>query len=474
VAQALAIALNALSLAIISRRLGDADLGAYTLERRTMSLLQPLVLVGLTVATPLFIALRRGEGDVRHGEFATAGVVLVALFASAAATVMLVFPGPIAALAFGDPAAVGLARALAGFVLAMALYQGVYAVLRGYLQVGPANLLELTVVGMLPVATAWLGPHDVVSIMWWLNAGILLAALVWGVFALRGRLRHIVAAVRARSGTMLRYGLARTPGDLAVVGLFSLAPIVVVHFADARQAGYTSIVQSSLNLVAISAVPLGVLLLPRVALERGLGEGDLNPARYVMMAAATIDLSLGLCALLVIASPLVMSVWLPALPDGVVLAQQVAALGIPGYFFYLVFRSYLDAVHSRPYSSVATIMGLGLMALTLPAALLLVEPASVGASIPVAFGLTCVGVVTWRFTARSLPGLADQRPSLALLAWFACVLTAGLLLPSTHLWTIAGTIVAATTFLALLAIRRPPWFRKLLSRPPSALGASRT
>jgi O-antigen/teichoic acid export membrane protein len=466
VAQALAIALNALSLAIISRRLGAPDLGAYTLERRAMALLQPLAVLGLTVATPRFIAMRYGEDDPRHAEVAVAGVTLVALLAAVAGAVLLAFPAPVAALAFGDENEVGLARCLAGFVMATALFSAVYAVLRGYLEVGPANALEIVVVGVLPVTVAAFAPRDVESLMWYLNGGIAAAALVGGVFALRDRARHVARAVRRNAGAMLRYGLARTPGDLAVVALFSVTPLVVVHYAGTTEAGYTSIVLSSLNLVSVAAVPIGVLLLPRVALDRAR-LAAVPTRRYELLAAATVHVSLALAALLVLASPLLMAAWLPDVPDGAVLAQQVAALGVPAYVFHLVFRSYLDAVHTLPYSSAGTVAGLAVMIATLPLTLAVIEPAMLGAATSIALGLACTGAVTWHYVRQTMRNLGAARPSGALVVWFAGTTAFGVAFADDLVSAALATIVGGALYVALLLVQRPAWWTTLLEQAPS-------
>src|SRR4051812_48566048 len=127
-AQGASVLLNAASLAVISRRLGQVDLGLYTLERRSMAFLQPVVLLGLSVATPRFIALSLGAREESGPTYASAGVAVVGAAATILAAVMFLFPAPFAATVFGDTQELALTRALAGFVFATALFQIVYSV----------------------------------------------------------------------------------------------------------------------------------------------------------------------------------------------------------------------------------------------------------------------------------------------------------------------------------------------------------
>jgi O-antigen/teichoic acid export membrane protein len=176
--QVLVAILNVASLAIVSRRFGDVGLGLYALERRGAALIQPLVLLGVTVATPRFVAISIGRRSGADGSYAVTGLLVVGGMAAAAAALIVAWPAPVAAAVFGDPRSVGLARALGGLVLAVAAYQVVYAVFRGYLCMGRANLLELATVGLIPVCLAAVGPTDFLAFMWTLDGALLAVTLL--------------------------------------------------------------------------------------------------------------------------------------------------------------------------------------------------------------------------------------------------------------------------------------------------------
>jgi O-antigen/teichoic acid export membrane protein len=467
VTQALTLVLSAASLAILSRRLGELDLGLYTLERRAMALVQPLVLVGLTVATPRYVALSLGREDRREGGYALTGLTLVIALAGLLALPALAFPQPAAILFLGDAGHTALARALAGFVFATAVYQVVYSVFRGYLRMGRANGLELTVVGVLPCLLAAGGPLDLVAFMWLLNAGIAAAVVVALASApgvLRPAARRVRGALRQRTRRLLRYGFARTPGDAAIVGVFSLAPIAVVHSAGAVEAGYTSVVQSTVSLVAAAAVPLGVVLLPRAAAAAGAGSVDRDRS-YGVLAHATVDVGLILTGVAFVASPLLVRLWLPSAPGAVVTAQQIAVLGIAGYVFYIVFRSYLDAVDTRPLSSIPALAGFGLIALLLPAALgsgAMAAPVAASSALAAALALT--GGVTLRLACSRVAGFPTLRSSVPAAACLVASVPLGLAIadgPASLIGAGAGGALAGSAAV-LLAVRRP-WLVELTS-----------
>ncbi len=456
--------LNVGSLAIISRRLGEIDLGYYTLERRSSALIVPLVLLGVSVATPRYIALALGRGSGDERSYAVTGGLIVAFMAAATGALMAVWPRPVAGLVFGDPDAVGLARALAGLVVASALYQIVYAAFRGYLRMRRANGLELVTVGLAPVALAMAGPTDFLAFMWALN-GVIFAATVAAVVPWRRATRPLGSAVgasRRRGRELLRYGIPRTPGDFAVIAPFALAPLAVVHSAGPLEAGYTSVTLSTLNLVSIVAGPLGVLVLPHVALE--VGASATRTETWGRLAQATLDVSIGVAALLVLASPLVAAIWFADVPRTVVEAQRVVALGVPGYVFYMVFRSYLDAVDARPLSTLATMSGLLCFGAALPLLLLSSASATIAASAAVAVSVTAMGAVTWWLTRGRLSGYDHAGTALPPLLAALVIAAAGIALDDAGAGPIAlAVLLAAAAYAGLLLALRRPWLVALLA-----------
>lgn len=467
-AQLLSVGLNALSLALISRRLGQADLGIYTLERRGMSILQPFVLLGLSVATPRFVALSVEKHRAEAESYAATGSRIVFAVSAVFAIFVVVLPAPFAELFFGDVNAVGLARVLGAFTFATACFQITYSVSRGYLHMGRANAAEVVAIGAIPLMLAVIGPDNILDLMWWLAGGVALVALVLALSepGLRAALlspgRHATRAVRR---ALLRYGLARTPGDFAVVALFALAPIVVVHWAGPTDAGFTSIVVTALSFVAVGAVPLGVLLLPRVAVDISTSE-EFPHEKYVLLAEATADVSFALAGLLFVASPLVAEFWIPDAPAQVVTGMEIASIGIPGYVFYLVFRSYLDAIDHKPLSSTATIAGLGALVVLLPMLLIAdaFEP-TVSASVALLVALNIAGLVTYSLVRRRVKGFIG----IGFMAPVAFVLMLSVPIGVfTRNWGFAALVVVAVltgvAFLLALGASRRRWIVELHSR----------
>jgi O-antigen/teichoic acid export membrane protein len=472
-AQTVSALLTALSLAVVSRRFGSDDLGLYTLERRGMALLQPLMLVGLSVALTRYIALERGRRVQAHREQATAAVTLSVLTAGLLGLVMVVFPRPVAEVMFADADAVDLVYALAGFAFATVLFQLAYSAFRGHERLLAANLLELVVMGGLPLVLALVGPTDVVRFIWALNLAVVAATglalgrpgVLSGMFTIRVR-----ASVRSHARHLLRYGLARTPGDIAVVLLFVIPPVAVVQFATTSAAGYTSVVLSSVNLVAVCAVPLGVLLLPRVAVDLGTPEG-IDRRKYALLAGATFDTGILLSGVLLMASPLVISLWIPHPADAIVDAERLASLGVPGYVFHVVMRSYLDASDTRPLSSLSTVTGLvTLAAVLLPLLAATDMDATVSAAVALAVGMTAMGGTTFTMVARRLPGFVGGRTLASLSAWLVLsgavsVVISSKGLPATFAASTCGLAVAVAVPLLL----RREWALTLLE---SARGLS--
>jgi hypothetical protein len=163
----------------------------------------------------------------------------------------------------------------------------------------------------------------------------------------------------------------------------------------------------------------------------------------------------------------VIAFWLPSLPAQAITGEEIVALGLPGYVFYLIFRSYLDAVDVRPLSSVATVLGLCAL-LALLAALLSVdrlEP-TIAASAALAVALSVTGAVTLLLVNRRLGGLLRPRNHVAAPAACAGMVVAGLAVREGSLALVAATsVLLAAAYAAVLVISRPDWLMTLMQRP---------
>jgi len=390
-------------------RWDTAGFGAYVLARRTISMLQLPLLLGMAVAVTRYVSMAStGVGNQPRGTYFAAALGLVGLALAAVAIGLNLFAPAVAFLLFGDRAYASLVRALSLAVSGVVLHGVTYGELRGRVAMPAANALQGINLGVVPAVALLVPGLSVVGVValtggaWCAITGVTCAVIV-------RRVEHQpdARALRAAAAELLRYGAPRVPGDLALGALFTLPATVAAHRGGIEAAGFVGLAMSLLSMIGSLFAPIGHILLPAVSRMAAMGDvGGIRRDTHRLLAAA-----LGLTALMVLgleilAGPLLElylgTQFAPAVP----VVRLVMLAAFP-HVAYVILRNVLDAVHVRPYNAKNLLLALATFGAVS------VAPIAAGAAVPVAVvsGLAILGVLTVRDTLRVLREAALRGPA---------------------------------------------------------------
>jgi O-antigen/teichoic acid export membrane protein len=332
---------------LVATRAGPDGFTYYQVARGVISTLQPVVMIGLVIALQRYLP-RVGAGASRLGRQAfmvqvglVTGVGVVGWAAAPLIGEMLAIPG-------GAGPVRTIFVALAGIcLLALAV-----AALWGTGLVAAANLSTLVGLGVVPiVAFLLMGRVDLFLAV----QGAVLVALAVAVMVLviRSPRRDGAAPMDLhgpRLSTVLKYGLARVPGDVALPALYAF-PVFFVARASAGgpETGYLGFATSTVALVCSVFATLTPVLLPRLS-ER-LAGSTMSAATWRSLRAlpvAAVALAGVAVVVLFLLAPVIVRGYLgpefagaiPVLRAGLLPAMALAA-------FYAA-RPVLDALQDRP------------------------------------------------------------------------------------------------------------------------------
>lgn len=460
---------------LLALNAGAEGFASFSLVRQAVTLLFPVVTVGLVGGLPRYLALRETQTAPPAESYLAAAVGISAAAVAVAAAVPLAFPAAAARLFFGDPGATALVGPFVALLVATAAFHVAYGYFRGQLRVTRSNALQIAGVGVVPPLLVALWPDIAIDTLVLLMAaalGVLSAGSVLLPFV-RGMSGRARARVRVAGRTLLHYGVRRVPGELAQVGLFALVPVLTAHVATLRDVAYVAAGLQVLVLVAVAMGPLGVVLLP--ALARMWAQDRARASRQVAaLAALALHVALFALAQAVLFGDLAVRLWLGPAFEAAGTIVRVVVLGVPFYAFYFALRSALDAASVRSYNSRSNFAALGtfvgVAAATLTIGLMapaLCVATAFTAAIAVQGTATFVFVhrvfaVRWSDYAltRALP-LAAMTAVAGLAARPLIEDTAGALL------LLAGfELVLATAYVAALVGLRVPWTRMVLDVLP--------
>jgi O-antigen/teichoic acid export membrane protein len=322
---------------------GKEGFSEHAVARRTISLLSPLPLLGLSVALPRYIAFARGKGGVeRSGRYLGAAIWCVGSAVAICALAINVFSGFFSYFFFGSSSYKHLAFPVSCVIVALALHGVVYSYFRGHPEMKRANLLQFINIGIVPlVAFGFFGwtLSGVLTALGLLSSGVALTAMFFTPW------RYLRIDSYGEAKELLRCGVQRVPGDFIQMALLALPAIVVAHVRGVQEAGSVAFAVSVTVTMGSMFSPIGLVLLPKASTM--LAGGSLKDLKSHLrkIIVGTICASGTLTLGILIFGATAIRLYLGPEFQRTVLMVKVIALGTLPYCLYMVLRNVIDAFH---------------------------------------------------------------------------------------------------------------------------------
>jgi len=338
--EAVVIASYLLAFRLVATSLGTTGFGEYSLSRRTISLLLPLVLLGLDVGIARYVSYAAAERSPRAQGYPAAGLVIAAAAVTAVSIVLLLANQFWAQLFFGSSKYASLVLALPLVLAGAALHGIAYGYLRGLARIQRANLLMAANYGVVPLLAIVLFGSSAASILVAMGAGWAVVSLV-PLF----RLPMTTKDFRLRINELARFGVPRVPGDVFQLSLFAAPGILVAHAADIRLAGIVAFAIAALGMIGTGLTPVSFVLLPVAARMFAAGSIAGLRTRVLQVAGLTLGTTLVFVILLEIFAGPIVSIYLgPSFAAGADVLRLTLLAALP-WGVYITLRSVIDAKH---------------------------------------------------------------------------------------------------------------------------------
>lgn len=384
---------------LVARR-GNVDgFAYYQISRGAVSTLQPLAMAGLGTGLQRYLPRSGSRAPV----LARRGFAVQLVISTAFALAGIALAGPIGrlfGLGGGRAAVAAIGAALAGNCLATTAV----AALRGTGQVAYANAATLAGLALVPLLTFALAallaePIEVFLVLQ--GAGMAAVALA-GVAATRrppGEDRAGAPTLTA----LVRYGLRRTPGDLALPALFAFPTFAVAAaLPGAPDAGFVGFATSAVTLICSLFGMLTPVLLPRLSgyFHQPGGGASLHRGLLALPPVAA-GLAAGIALVIGLPAPALIRGFLGPDFAGAERVLRLALLAaVPLAVFYAV-RPSLDALQEVPVTVGLLVACLGVeVLLTYSLRLVLSPPAA--AVLALCLAATVLGVASYLALTRAM------------------------------------------------------------------------
>lgn len=338
----------------LAKASSDHDFDRYVIVRRTVAFAFPVVLMGTMVGLTRFIAMGREEALRRR--YLLGALSWVLPLGLIACVCCFLAPGWISWTCFGTREEIPLSLPMGVMTFGIALHGVAYGFLRGSGRVMLANTIQLLDLAVWPCLT-FVVFDDLRHVLWGTGLAWCLTSLASIAPAL---LSGGIGSSKRERAEILRYGLPRVPGDIALGALLTVPVFIVVRTFPGLAADH-AFGCTLLNLAAAVFSPVALLLLPAASAQ--LSSGDLRGLEQRVgqmtriVAAASIALVVGFELL---AAPF-LRIYLGEASDDLILTCRLVFLaGLP-FAFFNGMRSVLDAYYQTPRNGVNLVVALVLL-----------------------------------------------------------------------------------------------------------------
>ena len=322
--------------------LGEEGFSEYALSRRTVSLIQPALILGFGVGIPRYIAFAHASSNKEKPDTYFIGGISVLLFVALIFTLALnLFKGKFAFLLFGDSNYAHFMFPINLMLLGLILHASCYSYFRGRLFMLRANLLQMINLGFVPLLAFTLGNTtkqvlEITGLSWLIVSALFLLLIVWGI---EWESRNLVPYTKE----LLTYGVRRVPGDFGLAILLTLPAILTAHIAGVKVAGSVAFGISLLNMSGTAFAPIGLILLPKAS--QAIANKDFETLRHYTSRLLKTTLLLTLVGVIFfeIFADKIINLYLGKSFSDMVLVARIIMIGAIAYTIYVSMRSIIDA-----------------------------------------------------------------------------------------------------------------------------------
>ncbi len=346
ITEALVVAGYLLTFRLVANALGTSGFGEYALARRTLAVLVPLGALSLDVAVARYVAYAVSEGSERARRYAPAGIALVLGAVAILSAVLLLFPGPLAALFFGSDRYSNLVIPMPLLLLGGSLHGIAYGHLRGRSLILWANVLMALNQAVIPVVAIVLFGSSVENILLAMGIGWTAVSLVFLAFVPMS-----LGDPWPQVKQLVRYGVPRLPGDLLRLTVFALPSLLVAHVADITSAGGVAFAVAAVGMLGTALAPVGFVMLPVAA--RLMAQGSIPELRrHVVQIAQVTAIALFVAIVIVeLFAPQIVSLYLGPRFAGTADSLRVIVPAALPWGLYMSLGSVIDAHHVNPVNA---------------------------------------------------------------------------------------------------------------------------
>lgn len=457
---------------LIAGNFGPEGIGKYSLIKRVIGFLHPLILLGLGIGLPRYIAISRNKEQ--RSSYLKVGSLLIVGFTFVSLIFINLFKNYFAKTFFGTAEYTNLILPFSFFLIGLILHSLIFSYFRGRLLIKTFNFLQMMNLALVPLTILIFFENITIEkLIILIGITTFIIAFIFSLYFIKEFFLRIEKWQLKKSfKELLQYSIPRVPSIFMWQGLLSIGPIFAAHFTSIQEVGYLSISLSILAITGIVIAPLGLIILPKVSNLLANGRQEVIKENINFLIGAILQLPIFICFQLIIFIDDIVKYWLGSEFSSAIPIMRIVFISILFYAFHEGLRNILDAVKVQPLNTINLLLSFAVFLSVGGILLFLIKLFStiISLSITLTSAMACLGILTYISIRKIYPEKLKKDLNYLCIAILVNILLGSIavfakeVVTSTFYYIILFEILMSVIYLSILCLLKMEWIREIPKR----------
>lgn len=325
---------------IVNLKFHEVGFSEYTVNKRLVSFLMPMMMMGMGVSLPKFLSV---ETDRKQLEIHYSAIAIVSVLFLFSVMLGFLFSEQFSQMVFGDVEHEKMCIIILLYVYSLMIHACIYNYFRGKFKFKISSFLQLINIGVLPLIVYFF-VDDIYHYFLCLSILTLFLLLVVNALAIPFL---ILSLEEFKSGfkKLMTYGVQRMPGDVILGLFFALPTFIAANYFSLIVAGNIAFCISLFNIIIALMSPVNIILLPEAS--KIVSEKNFTLLKNISAKLLLLSLALGIFSFLVVFvfGDFILEIFSVKNIADTAPMLMIVFFGVIGYSVFSVIRSVVDAYY---------------------------------------------------------------------------------------------------------------------------------
>lgn len=342
---------------LLSINLGTIGYGEYSIIKRTAGVITYIILAGMGIAIPKYIATyRQLEDDVKEARYLISGMAIMFLLSGVTLFLLFIIKSKFAKVLFSDEGYEFYIFPMLFYSLSLALTTFVYSYYRSIDKFYKYSISQIFI-QIVTLIIAFKFSKNLITLLYvWSfiigGYGVYICLDIWNIYYKKAKIKSINKDLKPYIHELITFCFPRIPGEF-VLFAYTVVPLIIINYKDGIEVSAYFAAATSINsMVSPLFSFVGLVLLPMIS--KSVVSNDFSEADNKIKGLAKIYLIIGVLGIIFVEvfTPFIINMLFSSEYMNIIPVVRIMILAVLPNAFYLLLRNPLDAISKIPYNTI--------------------------------------------------------------------------------------------------------------------------